>query len=92
MQLFLFSSKRGQGHWTQIVSAVLVVVIIIVLVILFTTNVGQSQRTITQCTGIGGIEELKGSCQPKLSDTNPCGGKQLLATASCPNGQVCCIG
>ncbi len=87
-----FPAKRGQGHWTQIVSAVLVVVVIIVLVILFTTNVGQSQRTITQCAGIAGIDELKGSCQPKLSESSPCGEKRLLATASCANGQVCCLG
>ncbi|MBI4150109.1 hypothetical protein HY488_01765 [Candidatus Woesearchaeota archaeon] len=92
MFFHIFPAKRGQGHWTQMVSAVLVVVIIVVLVILFTTNVGQSQRTITQCTGIGGIEGLTGQCQQKVSEASPCGDKQMLATASCSNGQVCCIG
>ena len=87
-----FHSRRGQGHWTQIVAAILVVVVIIVSIIIYTTNVGQSQRTISQCAGIAGIDELQGSCQPKQSEASPCGSKQLLATASCPDDQVCCLG
>ena len=90
---FLFSfSRKGQGHWTQIVAAILAVVVIIVLIIMFSTNIGQSQKTITQCTGIPGVSELKGTCQQKLSDSDPCGGRTLIATATCPNNQVCCVG
>jgi len=84
----IFPGRRGQGHWTQIVSAILVVVVIIVLVILFATNIGQSQKTITQCTGVIGIDELKGSCVPIAN----CAGKQIIATASCGEGKVCCLG
>ncbi len=87
-----FSSRQAQGHWTQIVSAVLVVVVIIVLIVIFTTNVGQSQRTITQCVGIPGVSELKGSCVTKGSEGDPCSGRQMIATATCPEGQVCCVG
>ena len=82
-----FSDKHGQGHWTQIVSAVLVVVIIIVLIVLFATNIGQSQKSITQCTGVPGVEGLQGRCQASCPT-----GRQTIATASCPEWQVCCIG
>jgi hypothetical protein len=82
-------STQAQGHWAQIVAAVLVLVIIVVTVLIFTGVLGQSKRDIGQCELVS-FGDKQGRCMTESTCKNE-GVVSRTFSKSCQPGTVCCM-
>ena len=82
--------KQGQGRtfWIIII-AVIALITAVILIVMFTTKAGETNKSLSDCEGKGGI------CIDKVEgQSNPCKEGTLPATIfKCvPDTKVCCIG
>ena len=75
--------KKAQGlSLKMVVIAVISLVVLIVLIAIFTGKIGIFGENLTDCSSKGGNCVSQGQCESY----------KLISTATCSEGEVCCMG
>ena len=78
----IYRMKRAQGlSLNVIVVAVISLVVLIVLIVIFTGKIGVFGENIKECSSKGG----------KCIEKNDCETYKIISTATCSEGEVCCM-